>query len=114
MFFRMKVTQGSDYEAVFSVTDPDTNLPLNITTGYTVSGKIAKTPNNGETPLYTWPVGANGLVKGNGQLTVKIPGSISADWNFTHVYFGVKVVNDGSGGEVMGIRGPFTLVHTVE
>jgi hypothetical protein len=114
MFFHMKVTQGSDYEATFSATDPETNLPLNLTTGYTVSGKVAKTPNNDETPLYSWPVGPTGLVKGNGSLTIKIPGSVSADWDFTNVYYGVKVVNDGNGGEVMGIRGPLSLTHTVE
>lgn len=112
MFIPLEVVQGSDFEASFTVEDPDTHNPLDLTSGYTISGKICKTTDNDETPLYTIPVSAQGLIPQNGHLILKIPGTVSKNWAFERVYYGIQVVNM-SGGTDLGIRGPFRVVQTV-
>ena len=113
MYYPMTVIQGQDYESEFTVTDPVTNNPLDITAGHTLVGKIAKIEVNGEPPLYTWPVNASGLVPQVGKLLVRIPGSVSALWTFERVFYSIKVTNTASGAEAMGIRGLFVVVPTV-
>jgi hypothetical protein len=113
MWFEMEIVQGNDYEVIFMAADPETNVPLDIRTGFTFLGTIAKTTNNGETPLYTWPVDNTGLVPQNGTLVVRIPGDISMDWEFERVFYGIRVLKTDDGSEIMGIRGPLTVIPTV-
>jgi hypothetical protein len=113
MWFDMEVYQGTDYEVIFMAVDPETGVPLDIRTGFSYVGVIAKTTNNGETPLYTWPVSNQGLVPGNGTLTVRIPGGISGVWAFERVVYGIKVIRQADSSEIMGIRGPLNVIPTV-
>ena len=113
MWFEMDVVQGSDYEVVFSARDPVTSAPIDIRTGFTFIGKICRTTDNDETPLYTFPVGDTGLLPQNGSLVVRIPGDVSDDWEFERVTFGIRVINDTDGRELMGIRGPCYVQPTV-
>lgn len=113
MWFEMQILQGEDYEAVFSATDPVTGQPLDIRTGFSFVGAICRTTNNDETPLYIFPVDQTGLVPQNGSLIVRIPGDISAEWEFERVVFGIRVNNNDDGREIMGIRGPCYVQPTV-
>lgn len=113
MYHYMKVVQGSDYEVSFTATDPETQLPLNLTVGYTFVGKIAKTEFD-TTFLYEWPVSPMGIVPEVGRLVVRVPGSVSRTWEFERVVYAVQVINSVTGGEVMGIRGPLYVQPTVE
>lgn len=113
MWFEMEIVQGSDYEVVFSATDPETDVPLDIRTGFTFVGKICKTVYDDDDPLYTWPIGEDGFLPQNGSLVIRIPGDVSADWTFERVAFGIKVTNDADGREIIGIRGPFYVQPAV-
>lgn len=113
MWFEMEIVQGQDYEATFLATDPETDVPLDLRTGFTFLGVICKTTKNGETPLYTFPVGATGLYPQNGSLIVRVPGPVSDDWEFERVVYGIKVLNNEDGREIIGIRGPLYVVPTV-
>jgi hypothetical protein len=113
MWYEMEIVQGNDYEVIFLATDPETGVPLDIRTGFTFVGHIAKTSDNGLTPLYTWPVDATGLVPRNGSLAVRIPGDISLLWDFERVYYGIRVLKTDDGSEIMGIRGPLIVIPTV-
>jgi hypothetical protein len=113
MWFEMVIVQGEDFEAIFSATDPETDAPLDIRTGFTFVGAICKTTNNDEVPLYIFPVDETGLVPQNGSLIVRIPGDVSAEWDFERVVFGIRVNNDDDGREIMGIRGPCYVKPTV-
>lgn len=113
MWFEMEIIQGQDYEVTFQATDPVTGTPLDIRTGFTFVGIICLTTNNDESPLYTFPLSESGLVPQNGSLIVRIPGDISYNWEFERVVYGIRVVNDDDGREIMGIRGPFRVIPTV-
>jgi hypothetical protein len=113
MWFEMKVVQGSDYEATFSAKDPVTGAPIDIRTGFTFIGKICLTTDNDEAPLYSFPVGEDGLLPQNGSLVVRTPGDVSEDWTFERVVFGIRVLDTVDGRELMGIRGPCYVQPTV-
>lgn len=113
MWFEMEIVQGNDYEVIFLATDPETGVPLDIRTGFTFNGTICKTTNNGEAPLYAFPVSEAGLVPQNGSLVVRIPGDVSDDWEFERVVYGIKVLNQDDGREIMGIRGPLHVIPSV-
>jgi hypothetical protein len=113
MYFEMEIVQGQDYEATFLATDPVTDLPLDIRSGFTFVGHVCKTTNNGETPLYIFPVSDQGLIPQNGSLVVRVPGDISDDWEFERVVYGIRVFDTEEGREIMGIRGPLRVTPTV-
>ena len=113
MWFEMEVIQGQDYEVTFSASDPETDVPLDLRTGFTFVGRVCKTTDNDETSLYDFPVGNTGLYPQNGSLIVRIPGDVSDDWTFERVQFGIKVTNNEDGREIMGIRGPLHVTPTV-
>jgi hypothetical protein len=109
----MKVIQGTDYKAAFSAKDPETSVPLDLRSGFSFTGYVCKTTNNGETPLYVFPIGATGLLPLNGSLEIHIPAFISEDWEFERVVYGIHVRNTDTDEEIMGIRGPLWVTPTV-
>jgi hypothetical protein len=113
MWFEMEVVQGQDYEVTFSATDPVTGTPLDLRSGFAFLGRVCKTTDNDSPDLYLFPTGPNGLDPQNGFLIVRVPGTISDDWEFERVVFGIKVTNIDDGREIIGIRGPLHVIQTV-
>jgi len=112
MWYEMEIIQGQDYEVTFSAHDPETNAPLDLRTGFTFVGRVCKTTDKDSPELYVFPVDATGLYPQNGSLIVRVPGTVSDDWDFERVVFGIKVTNNDDGREIMGIRGPLHVIPT--
>jgi|KBSSwiS6_1023812.scaffolds.fasta_scaffold02039_6 hypothetical protein len=113
MWYEMEIIQGQDYEVTFSAHDPETDAPLDLRTGFTFVGRVCKTTDKDSPELYVFPVDATGLYPQNGSLIVRVPGTVSDDWDFERVVFGIKVTNNDDGREIMGIRGPLHVIPTV-
>jgi hypothetical protein len=110
----MKVRQGSDYEVTFSASHPDTGAPLNLTSGYSVLGKVGKTQYSEAPWLYEWNQGAGNVQLLNGSLKLKIPGAHSKVWAFERVFYSAKVINTVSLEEVVLAYGPLTIFRTLD
>lgn len=72
------IPQGTDWQRNYPVTDPDTDLPMNVST-WTLRGQIRQTP-EASAVLYDWNSGAGNVVLGNGTVAIKVPAATSAAW----------------------------------
>lgn len=113
MYFHMKIIQGSDYEASFTVRNPDTQALLDLTSGYDILGKVGKRFFVDEMDLYTWDEPAGNVVKAVGSLKLRVPGSVSRLWTFRRVFYDVRILNTATNEEINVAHGPLTVTPTL-
>lgn len=113
MYFHMEICQGQDYEVTFTATDPATGQPMNLTSGYSLVGAVAKKYFGSNPPLYTWHTLDDTVDLLDGSVKIRVPGSDSKDWTWRRVFYDIKVLNNVTEQEIVVAYGPLTLTPTL-
>lgn len=77
-----RIDQSADFEREYTLTDPVTGAPINLTGGWTAKAQIR--PDRRSAVLYHELTSAGGtiLLGADGKVTFKIDGSVSKDWTW--------------------------------
>jgi hypothetical protein len=115
MFFAMEIVQGEDYEVRFDVFDPSTSppVPIDATSGYTLTGQVAEKFFTSEAPLYEWKEANGNVTLGNGWVKIQVPSAASRSWTFRRVFYDVEIKNNSTGKEIVIAYGPLILQPTI-
>lgn len=100
------VEQGTDYEEVFTINNPD-GSPLNLT-GYTGSSKIRKFPDSTTSTPFTV-----GIVSAAGQVVVSLANTVTSELKSGRYYYDVIITSTATGKKQKVIDG-MVLVNASE
>jgi hypothetical protein len=107
------IPQGTDWQRNYPVNDPDTGLPINVTS-WTLRGQIRQTA-SAVVALYDWNAAAGNVVLGNGVVSIKVPAAASAAWTWVELEarFDLELV-EPVGSRVQRLaKGPVTVTREI-
>jgi hypothetical protein len=109
----LHITQGADWDRIFTLTNPATGDPLDLT-GYELTGAVRYRPDD-VVALYEWST-ANGnvSVSNDGKATISVPRATSLAWTWvdSQAYYDVFIKNT-SNKRVCIARGQIKVIKAM-